>query len=104
MAKTNKQPAAQTQETTTIPETVVPQETTTIPEPAAQAQETAAIQEPQEKDEFCSTEFVDPDAKLPRIQALRGVSADTCGYFVGIEQMASAGWLDFNEEQIITYT
>ncbi|MDF5717055.1 MAG: DUF5895 domain-containing protein [Rhizonema sp. NSF051] len=90
MTKASKQPAAQAQETATIPEPIVPQET-------------ALIQEPQEKDEFCSTEFIDPDAKLPRIQALRGTSADTCGYFVGIEQMASAGWLNFDEEQIITY-
>lgn len=94
MTKANKQPAAsQAQEPVATPESA-----------AIQADQNEPAISVEERDEFCSTEFIDPDAKLPRIQALRGTSVDTCGYFVGIEQMASAGWLDFKEEQIITYT
>ncbi|MBO3458457.1 DUF5895 domain-containing protein [Aetokthonos hydrillicola Thurmond2011] len=58
----------------------------------------------QERDEFCSPEFLDPDAKLPRLQALRGTTPATCGYFVAVNQMAIAGWKDFDEKQLITYT
>lgn len=58
----------------------------------------------QEKDEFATTEYLDPDARLPRIQALRGTTAKMCGYFVAINQMAGAGWKDFDEKQLVTYT
>lgn len=51
----------------------------------------------QEKDEFATTEYLDPDARLPRIQALRGKTAKTCGYFVAVNQMAGAGWKDFDK-------
>lgn len=58
-----------------------------------------------ERDEFASPEFVDPDARLPRIQAVRGESnLEHCGYFVTADQMAQAGWLDFDESQLIEYT
>ncbi|MBW4433204.1 MAG: hypothetical protein KME28_16130 [Pelatocladus maniniholoensis HA4357-MV3] len=58
----------------------------------------------QERDEFCDSQFLDPDAKLPRIQALRGVTPDSCGYFIAVDQMAIAGWINFDESQLITYT
>lgn len=59
---------------------------------------------PQEKDEFCSPEFLDPNAKLPRIQALRGTSPKNCGYFISVDQMAMAGWKDFDEKHLTEYT
>ena len=48
--------------------------------------------EVQERDEFCDPQYLDPDAKLPRIQALRGNTPKLCGYFVAVDQMAIAGW------------
>ena len=58
------------------------------------------------RDEFASPEYLDPYAKLPRLQALRGTSANNCGYFISIEQLAKAGWLDFDSinDHLITYT
>ncbi len=59
-----------------------------------------------EKDEFADPSFIDPDAKLPRIQALRGTNPNFCGYFISSEQMAKAGWLNMQdyEDKLITYT
>lgn len=57
-----------------------------------------------ERDEFASPEYLDPYAKLPRIQALRGTSENNCGYFIPVDQMAKAGWLDFESNQLTTYT
>jgi Family of unknown function (DUF5895) len=63
------------------------------------------VEAPIERDEFASPDFVDPDARLPRIQAVRGeVNLEHCGYFVTADQMAQAGWLDFDESQLIEYT
>lgn len=56
-----------------------------------------------ERDEFADG-FVDPNAKLPRIQALRGTTPVTCGYFVPVSQMVKAGWRDFDEKKIVKYT
>ncbi|MGB5593653.1 MAG: DUF5895 domain-containing protein, partial [Crocosphaera sp.] len=42
-------------------------------------------------DEFASSEFIDQNARLPRIQALRGMNAKFCGYFININEMAKAG-------------
>lgn len=58
----------------------------------------------QERDEFADPQYLDPDAKLPRIQALRGTTPKMCGYFVAVDQMAAAGWQNFDEKQLITYT
>jgi Family of unknown function (DUF5895) len=69
-----------------------------------ESENTAAIPNEQQRDEFCSPEFLDPDAKLPRIQALRGTTSATCGYFIAVDQMAIAGWRDFDSKQLITYT
>ena len=59
-----------------------------------------------ERDEFASSEYLDPYAKLPRLQALRGTSPEKCGYFISIEQLAKAGWLDFDSivDNLTTYT
>ncbi len=58
-----------------------------------------------EKDIFCSTEFIDTEARLPRIQALRGTNPKLCGYFITIDEMAKAGWMDVSDYQdhIVTY-
>lgn len=73
---------------------------TTIDSPE-QAQTTIPLQE---RDEFADVQYLDPDAKLPRIQALRGTTPKMCGYFVAVDQMAAAGWQNFDEKQLITYT
>ncbi|ACK74074.1 hypothetical protein PCC7424_5505 (plasmid) [Gloeothece citriformis PCC 7424] len=59
----------------------------------------------QERDEFANGEYIDPLAKLPRIQALRGQSKETCGYFISVKEMAKAAWKDFEaiNDQLITY-
>ena len=63
------------------------------------------VEPPIESDEFASPDFVDPDARLPRIQAVRGeLNLEHCGYFVTADQMAQAGWLDLDESQLIEYT
>lgn len=62
------------------------------------------VEAPIERDEFASPQYVDPDARLPRIQALRGESnLEHCGYFVSIDQMAQAGWQDVDKSQLIEY-
>ncbi|MCH2232415.1 MAG: DUF5895 domain-containing protein [Crocinitomicaceae bacterium] len=65
--------------------------------------EPTAITEP---DEFASSEFIDKDARLPRIQALRGMNAKFCGYFISVEEMAKAGFLDFDSvaNELIEYS
>ena len=59
-----------------------------------------------EPDEFSSPEFLDPNGRLPRLQALRGNSPENCGYFISVGQIAKAGWLDFDSlvNQLINYT
>jgi len=49
----------------------------------------STFSEPVAKDEFASAQFLDPNARLPRIQALRGMSPDLCGYFLSVEEMTS---------------
>jgi hypothetical protein len=58
------------------------------------------------RDEFADASYVDANAKLPRITALRGTHPSTCGYFISMSDLAKAGWVDFepHEEQIIQYT
>jgi hypothetical protein len=62
--------------------------------------------EPLPKDEFASVQFLDPNARLPRLQALRGITPDLCGYFLSVEEMAKSGWVDFDPvaDQLVTYT
>jgi hypothetical protein len=56
------------------------------------------------KDRFAEPEYVNPNARLPRIQALRGENgAAECGYFITEQEMANAGWGDFDESQMMIY-
>jgi hypothetical protein len=57
-------------------------------------------------DEFADPRYLDQNARLPRIQALRGATPDLCGYFLSTEEMAKSGWIDFEPfaEQLVTYT
>lgn len=74
-----------------------------VPE-TLEAASTPILGGPSQRDEFASSQFVDPDARLPRIQALRGESnPEHCGYFVSLDQMAQAGWLSIDESQLIEY-
>jgi hypothetical protein len=67
---------------------------------------TSTFSEPVVKDEFASPQYLDPNARLPRIQALWGTSPDFCGYFLSVEEMAKSGWIDFDPvaDQLVTYT
>jgi hypothetical protein len=73
---------------------------TTVP----QATQTTPPSAPPIKDRFAAPEYVNPNARLPRIQALRGENgASECGYFVTETEMAKAGWLEFDEKDMIIY-
>ncbi|MGK7880309.1 MAG: DUF5895 domain-containing protein [Crocosphaera sp.] len=77
--------------------------------PQAVAENTMINAEPttiMEPDEFASSEFIDKDARLPRIQALRGMNSKFCGYFINISEMAKAGFIDYDSvsKQLIEYT
>jgi Family of unknown function (DUF5895) len=55
------------------------------------------------RDRFASPEYCNPNAKLPYIQSLRGENPTECGFFVSIDQMAKASWLNV-PETLDTYT
>lgn len=56
------------------------------------------------RDEFANPFFVDSNARLPRLQALRGANAQTCGYFVSVNEMVNAGWFDFADKlELVDY-
>ncbi len=56
------------------------------------------------RDRFAAPEYLNPHARLPRIQALRGENgASECGYFATETEMAKAGWHDIDEAQTIIY-
>jgi Family of unknown function (DUF5895) len=56
------------------------------------------------QDRFADPEYVDPHARLPRIQALRGeTGASECGYFIPEKEMAKAGWLSIDEPALSVY-
>lgn len=78
------------------------------PQDIQDIQDVQGIQDPQDteltRDEFADSMYLDPNARLPRIQALRGTTANNCGYFVPTDQMAKAGWLNFDEKLLTTYT
>ncbi|WP_373539738.1 DUF5895 domain-containing protein [Chamaesiphon sp.] len=46
------------------------------------------------RDRFASPEYCNPDAKLPFIQSLRGENPSECGFFLSLDQMAKASWLN----------
>ncbi len=61
------------------------------------------VQEPI-RDRFAAPEYINPNARLPRIQALRGENeASECGYFITETEMAKAGWREIDETQTIVY-
>jgi hypothetical protein len=67
----------------------------------AQTTETTAITK---ADRFASDEYIDPNARLPRIQALRGEKGDDyCGYFITEAEMERAGWYEYKPKDLITY-
>jgi Family of unknown function (DUF5895) len=56
------------------------------------------------RDRFAAPEYVNPNARLPRIQALRGENgASECGYFITETEMAKAGWRSIDESSTIVY-
>lgn len=56
------------------------------------------------RDRFAAPEYINPNARLPRIQALRGENgASECGYFITETEMAKAGWGPIEESQMIVY-
>jgi Family of unknown function (DUF5895) len=56
------------------------------------------------RDRFAAPEYVNPNARLPRIQALRGENgASECGYFITEAEMAKAGWGQVDESEMIVY-
>ena len=55
------------------------------------------------RDRFASPEYCNPNAKLPFIQSLRGENPSECGFFVSLDQMAKASWLNV-PENLDTYT
>ncbi|MCT7953627.1 DUF5895 domain-containing protein [Ancylothrix sp. C2] len=48
-----------------------------------------------EFNEFCSPAFIDPNGRLPRIQAVRGEDPKQFGYFVPFSEMASSRLVRF---------
>jgi hypothetical protein len=55
-------------------------------------------------DRFASPEYTDHQARLPRIQALRGEKGDIdCGYFVTEAEMEKAGWRSYKVKDLVTY-
>ena len=58
----------------------------------------------QRRDRFAAPEYVNPNARLLRIQALRGENgASECGYFITEAEMAKAGWGQVDESEMIVY-
>jgi Family of unknown function (DUF5895) len=56
------------------------------------------------RDRFAAPEYVNQNARLPRIQALRGENgASECGYFITEAEMAKAGWKQIDESETIIY-
>jgi Family of unknown function (DUF5895) len=55
------------------------------------------------RDRFASPEYCNPNAKLPFIQSLRGENPNECGFFISLDQMAKASWLNM-PETLDTYT
>ncbi len=56
------------------------------------------------RDRFAGSEYTDPQARLPRIQALRGEKGEVdCGYFITEAEMEKAGWYEVKAKDLITY-
>jgi hypothetical protein len=91
--------------TITVPASV--EELTTISSATHQniSEETLLVPSAAEvRDRFAAPEYVNPNARLPRIQALRGENgASECGYFITETEMAKAGWGKIDESETIVY-
>jgi hypothetical protein len=55
-----------------------------------------------QRDEFCSTEYVDTNASLPPVIVLNDKT--NYGYFITVNVMAKCGWIEFDESQLIGHT
>jgi hypothetical protein len=56
------------------------------------------------QDRFASADYIDPAAKLPKIQALRGEKGDIdCGYFITEAEMEKAGWHSVKVKDLTMY-
>ncbi len=55
-----------------------------------------------ERDEFTSEEYIDKNASLPTVIVLNDQL--NCGYFIPLGTMAKCGWINFDEEQLISHT
>jgi hypothetical protein len=56
------------------------------------------------RDRFAQPEYINPNARLPKIQALRGENgAAECGYFITEKEMANAGWFEVDESEMMIY-
>jgi hypothetical protein len=56
------------------------------------------------QDRFASADYIDPAAKLPKIQALRGEKGDIdCGYFISEAEMEKAGWHSVKVKDLTMY-
>lgn len=63
-----------------------------------------SVAQPVSRDRFAAPEYVNPNARLPRIQALRGENgASECGYFITESEMAKAGWRQIDGLETIVY-
>ena len=84
----------------------VPEVETTIEEISVPSTKTVKDEFTLVKDEFADASFLDPNARLPKIQPLRGANAQTCGYFISVNEIAKAGWSNFDAiaDQLIDYT
>jgi Family of unknown function (DUF5895) len=56
------------------------------------------------RDRFAEPKYINPNARLPKIQALRGENgAAECGYFIAEKEIANAGWISVDESQMMIY-
>lgn len=56
------------------------------------------------KDEYASDDYLDPNARKPKVQFLRGeLGPAECGVFIAQKELAAAGWLDYDEKDLVKY-
>jgi Family of unknown function (DUF5895) len=83
---------------------ILPKSLPQIEELTITPSEPPVLHETKVRDRFAAPEYVNPNARLPRIQALRGENgASECGYFITETEMAKAGWSQIEESQMIVY-
>lgn len=62
----------------------------------------APVQELIERDEFGGEEYIDRNASLPTVTVLN--DQVNCGYFIPLEVMAKCGWLNFEDNELVSHT